>query len=136
MSRRLTPGLAALLAILAVGCGGGSATNQAASYHSARDSRHWPVRWCEVSIGDSRESVVRAMRSYPTEEDSHKIPLIPPMHFNSRGEPVTPRLPQPAGSDTWQTGGYEFNAFYDRSLHVQQLDFAGPALPCAAIRVR
>jgi len=93
--------------------------------------REWPTSWCDdIRIGESREEVVAAMGAYPTEQDSHKIPLIPPIG--------TDRPPEAAGSDTWEApGSYQFNAFYDTNLRVQQLDFGGPAgdLPCAAIRV-
>jgi hypothetical protein len=95
--------------------------------------REWPARWCGVQIGDSRDDVTRKMGAYPTEQDSHKIPLIPPIRH---GESTAP--PEPAGSDTWEApGSYQFNAFFDTSLRVQQLDFSGPSrsLPCSLIRV-
>lgn len=100
--------------------------------------QEWPSRWCSIKIGVSREAVVRAMGAYPTEENSHKIPLIPPIDLNASGENRTEAPPEPAGSDTWEApGSYQFNAFYDTSLHVQQLDFNGPTkrLPCKEIRV-
>jgi hypothetical protein len=99
----------------------------------------WPERWCEVKIGDSREQVVKTMGAYPTEEDSSKIPLIPYIQPNNAGENENEAPPEAAGSDTWETAGtYEFNAFFDPSLHVQQLDFSGPAkeLDCGTTRVK
>ncbi len=78
------------------------------------------------------------MGSYPTTQNSHRTPLIPYVKINANGENENEAPPQAAGSDTWEApGSYQFNAFYDRSLHVQQLDFGGPGreLPCAAIRV-
>lgn len=148
------------LAVLAFsGCGGGSSTDSAGvtitptsevvaesegSYDNAPPItkelvREWPERWCTIPIGASREEVVKAMGAYPTDQDSHKIPHIPLIHLNSRGEDVNPKPPMPAGSDTWEApGSFQFNAFFDSSLRLQQLDFGGPAaeLPCAATRVR
>lgn len=98
----------------------------------------WPERWCRVRIGANREQVSEIMGAVPTEADSGKMPLIPPIKLNARGENENEGPPRPAGSDTWQApGSYSFNAFYDRALRVQQLDFEGPAreLGCASIRV-
>jgi hypothetical protein len=81
--------------------------------------------------------LLRTGISLASTQNSHQIPLIPPIHFDSQGEIENPAPPKAAGSDTWESvGTYQFNAFYDRSLHVQQLDFGGPpgALPCAVIR--
>lgn len=100
--------------------------------------REWPHRWCGIRIGETREQATIAMGAYPTDENSHKIPLIPPIRLNSQGE-NTAQVPEPAGSDTWEApGSYQFNVFYDTSLRVQQLDFEGPPrdLPCPAIRIR
>lgn len=139
-----------------VGCGGSSETSgvtitptsEVVAQSDSKESnappitrtlvREWPSRWCQVKVGASREAVVVAMGSYPTQQDSHKIPLIPYVHLNARGEDLNEAPPMAAGSDTWQApGSYQFNAFYDTSLHVQQLDFGGPAskLPCATTRV-
>lgn len=97
--------------------------------------REWPARWCRVKIGDPRKEVTRIMGAYPTTQDSHMIPLIPPIHVGANGEVESNQPPSQACSDTWVVPGtYQFNAFYDPSLHVQQLDFSGPPskLPCRA----
>lgn len=102
--------------------------------------REWPQRWCEVQVGDSREEVARIMGAPPTEADSTMLAHIPPIHLNSSGE-NTNEGPGPAETtDTWAVRAPElvlFNAFYDASLHVQQLDFAGPDdfIPCSDTRV-
>lgn len=138
-----------VLAFVLAGCGGGMETVVVTESRPADQSdeapntspaltNQWPARWCEVKIGDSRKEVTRLMDSYPTEQNSHKIPLIPPIHINESGEAEGSAPPMPAGSDTWEAPGtYQFNAFYDRSQRVQQLDFSGPErkLGCAAIRI-
>jgi hypothetical protein len=145
---------ALVVAGLLVGCGGGSSstgaggvtitpTSEVVAESDTKEAnappitktlvREWPQRWCEIKIGDTREEVVVAMGAYPTEENSRKIPLVPPMRNGKINSP-----PEAAGSDTWEApGSYQFNAFYDTNLRVQQLDFEGPprTLPCAAIRV-
>jgi hypothetical protein len=143
------------VAALLVGCGGGSSPTSAGggvvvtpSSEIVAESdtkeanappitktlvREWPPRWCDIKMGDTREEVVLAMGAYPTEQNSHKIPLIAPMKNGKINSP-----PEAAGSDTWEApGSYQFNAFYDTNLRVQQLDFEGPArlLSCPAIRV-
>lgn len=98
----------------------------------------WPKRWCRAAIGISRVQLMRVMGAVPTEAGSRKIPLIPPLHIGARGQVENNAPPVPAGSDTWEApGSYQFNAFYDRSLHVQQLDFSGSEqeLPCPVVRV-
>jgi hypothetical protein len=92
--------------------------------------RRWPSLWCSAKVGMSR-SALHSLMGPPTEPDSGKIPLIPHVGATSP--------PEPQGSDTWQApGSYQFNAFYDPALHVQQLDFNGPksALPCSDSRVK
>lgn len=99
----------------------------------------WPERWCEVEIGDSREQVSRVMGAVPTKAGSTVMAHIPYVHLNAQGENENEAPPPAAGADTWATGDpYLFNAFYDESLHVQQLDFAGPdnMIPCSDTRIR
>lgn len=98
--------------------------------------RQWPRRWCQAAIGISRIRLVEMMGAVPTKADSGMIPHIPYIRLNAKGENETP--PKAAGSDTWAAPGpYLFNAFYDPSLHVQQLDFSGPEqkIGCASTRV-
>jgi hypothetical protein len=152
--------VAVSLAVLAlVGCGGGTKTVTETSVvptdstepqyegklppgvtdDPSRDLiAEWPERWCQVKPGFSRLQVSRIMGAVPTEADSGKIPHIPYIKLNENGENENEAPPTPAGSDTWEApGSYQFNAFYDPSLHVQQLDFGGPdsELPCATTRV-
>jgi hypothetical protein len=101
-------------------------------------AEEWPDRWCRVRIGMTREQVVRTMGSYPTDQDSGKIPKIPEITGSPSGKVENAAPPEPAGSDTWEAPGtYQFNAFFDLDLRVQQLDFGGPAprLSCPSIRV-
>ena len=73
------------------------------------------------------------MGAYPTDQNSHKIPLIPRVHAGASPQPY-----EPGGSDTWEApGSGEFNAFYDKDLRVRQLDIGGRPTnsPCPAVRV-
>jgi len=102
--------------------------------------REWPDRWCEVQIGDSREKVAQIMGAPPTKADSGVLAHIPLIHLNNRGENANEGPGPAATSDTWAVRIPDlvlFNAFYDASLHVQQLDFAGPDgfIPCPDTRV-
>jgi hypothetical protein len=148
--------LLALLALSAValsGCGGGSETTVTETVGAAAPTTQtdkttpsgtrsvpseWTDRWCAVKIGDTREEATAKMGAYPTEEDSGKIPLIPYVKIGPDGQNENEGPPTPAGSDTWEAPGtYQFNAFFDKDLRVQQLDFNGPKdeLPCAIIRI-
>jgi hypothetical protein len=148
--------LFALLALSAValsGCGGGSETTVTETVGAAAPTTQtdkttpsgtrsvpseWTDRWCTVKIGDTREEATAKMGAYPTEEDSGKIPLIPYVKIGPDGQNENEGPPIPAGSDTWEAAGtYQFNAFFDKDLRVQQLDFNGPKdeLACAIIRI-
>jgi len=88
-------------------------------------SGDWSEKWCEATVGMSR-SALHALMGEPTQPDSGKIPLI------ALGGP-----PEPLGADTWEApGSYQFNAFYNRDLNVQQLDVNGPdnTIICDTIR--
>jgi hypothetical protein len=118
---------------------GGAATGAETPRGTSSTPSEWTERWCEVEIGDSREEATATMGTYPTEEDSGKIPHIPEIELNDQGENVNEGPPLPLGSDTWEAAGtYQFNAFFDTNERMQQLDFAGPEseIDCAVTRIR
>jgi hypothetical protein len=96
----------------------------------------WPQRWCEVKVDDSQREVIKTMGGPPVKEDSEVFAHIPPL--GPSGEIEAP--PPAHTADTWAVRTPAlvlFNAFYDSSMHVQQLDFAGPDsyIPCPTTRV-